>query len=89
MVGLTTIRCGYDADTIRPWMLGSRHIPTLLCPSSVTDSVRFLDSPSHKLGSGPGLDEYREAEKLGAVEGDCVSAYPECPISLFRSRKVA
>ncbi len=30
-----------------------------------------------------GLDDYREAEKLGEEKGECWSHYPECPLSIF------
>jgi hypothetical protein len=29
------------------------------------------------------LDDYREAEAIGKKEGDCMTAYPQCPVSIF------
>ncbi|KAF0314248.1 hypothetical protein FJT64_015300 [Amphibalanus amphitrite] len=61
----------------------------LLFDGLVGELLNIALIPSHKLGSGPGLDDYRDAEKLGAEGGDCAAAYSECPVSLFRSRKIA
>jgi hypothetical protein len=29
------------------------------------------------------LEDYREAESIGKKEGDCMTAYPQCPVSIF------
>jgi len=61
----------------------------LLFDGLIGELLNIALIPSHKFGSGPGLEEFRDAEQLGLDGGDCATEFPACPISLFRSKKVA
>ncbi len=43
----------------------------------------FIYSNRPKEGNHTFLDDYREAEAIGKKEGDCMTAYPQCPVSIF------
>ncbi|XP_037083068.1 uncharacterized protein LOC119103586 [Pollicipes pollicipes] len=88
--GLTSMfrRFGMEGKTCLMKTICEISSSPLLFDGLVGELLNIALIPSHKLGDGPGLDEYRDAEKHGLAGGDCEAAFPACPISMFRSRKL-
>ena len=66
-------------------LLGQTY-PELKLASVCTSPARArLHRPSQAVeGADPELEEYREAERLGASGRSCQAAFSQCPVSLFR-----